>query len=109
MARQSVIAENIAHVSSPGYRAVDVLPFAETLEETSLEVTATNARHLRLARDDAREIGRRFQKSLETSHSGNTVSLDQQLVFANEVRQAYAVNASIVRSMHRLLTSAAKA
>ena len=109
MARQSVIAENIAHVSSPGYRAVDVPPFAETLERTSLDVTATSARHMRLASDEARPIGKRFQKSPETSHSGNTVSLDQQLVLANEVRQAYAVNASIVKSMHRLLTSAAKA
>ncbi|MFV0279829.1 MAG: flagellar basal body rod protein FlgB [Rhodoblastus sp.] len=108
MARQRVIAENVAHAASPGYRAVDVKGFSEALERTSLGMTATSASHFRLADEEARPIGKRYTKAAEVSYSGNNVSLDQQLLAATEVRQGYALNTSVVKALHRLMLSATK-
>lgn len=108
MARQKVVSENIAHASSPGYRAVDVKPFEQLVARAGLDLSATRARHLRIAQDETLAIGTRMQRVLEVSHSGNTVSLDQQLVSANEVRQGYMLNSSILKSLNRLLSSAIK-
>jgi len=108
MARQKVLSENIAHASSPGYRAIDVEPFEKLVAAGGLDLRATSPRHLRIAQDGTQAIGTRVQRAFETSHSGNTVSLDRQLVTANEVRQAYMLNSSIVKSLNRLLSSAIK-
>lgn len=109
MARQSAISDNIAHASAPGYRAVDVRAFGDVLEKTSLQLSVTSSDHFQLSADDIRPVGRRYAKVNDVSHSGNTVSLDQQLIAATEVRQGYALNTSVVKSLHRLVLSAVKA
>jgi len=109
MDRQKVISDNVAHASAPGYRAVDVKPFSDHLDRTMLGMTATNINHLSSTESGARLFGRVPLRTSEVSHSGNSVSLDQQLMMASEVRQGYALNAGIVKSFHRLVLSAAKA
>ena len=109
MARQAAIADNVAHASSPGYRAVDVKPFEQLVARPELALSTTDARHVGLGGNNmGSTVGRRVLKSEMASHSGNNVSLDQQLMIANEVRQAYSLNAGIVRSMHRMIMTAVK-
>lgn len=108
MARQNAISTNIAHASSPGYRAVDVKPFAEVLERSDLAIAGTDAAHIQTVEYSRRQIGKSSARVTDVSHSGNTVSLDRQMVMANEVRQGYALNTSVVKSFHRLLLSAVK-
>ena len=40
--------------------------------------------------------------------SGNSVSLEQELIKAGEVNRDYALNTSIVRSFHRMLMASVK-
>lgn len=108
MVRQNAIANNIANSSSPGYRATDTRPFVELLERTDLAMSMSSPAHMQSAEQGARQSGTASVKPVDVSHSGNTVSLDRQMVMANEVRQGYALNTSIVKSFHRLLLSAAK-
>ena len=108
MARQNAISTNIAHASSPGYRAVDVKPFAEVLERSDLAIAGTDAAHIQTVEYSRRQIGKSSARVTDVSHSGNTVSLDRQMVMANEVRQGYALNTSVVKSFHRLLLSAVR-
>lgn len=109
LARHKAVANNIAHASTPGYRAVDVRPFAEVLSRKELGMRATNSGHLRLADDESPRVRTTIAKAGDVSHSGNSVSLDQQMMNANEVRQGYALNTAIVKSFHRLVISAVKA
>lgn len=108
MARQGAIAANIAHVSSPGYRAVDVKPFSEVLERTDLAVSATSSGHIQTAGYSRGRVSKSNARVADVSHSGNTVSIDRQMVMAAEVRQGYALNTSVVKSFHRLFLSAVK-
>lgn len=108
MARQTAVAQNVAHASSPGYRAVDVKPFERMIARGGIELSMTSVGHLRPTQDENYTTGSKWVKAVEISHSGNTVSLDQQLVTANEVRQGYMLNAGILKSVNRLLAAAIK-
>lgn len=109
MARQSTIAENVAHAASPGYRARDLKGFEQMLTPGGITPAATNPMHFRVDNGNGPTT---FQKKLMgaemVTHSGNTVSLDQQMMLANEVRQAYSLNVGIVKSMHRMILTAVK-
>lgn len=108
MERQSAIAENIAHAASPGFRASDVAAFAASVDAANMYMTMTDERHLQ-AMTGSRQAGQRIVlKGEPISHSGNNVSLDQQLLMSNEVHQGYALNTGIVRSLHRMIMSSAK-
>jgi len=63
-ARQQVIAENVAHADTPGYRARDIADFASIVDDT---IGALGA---------------------ETPNA-NTVSLEDQMLRAAEVRQEH--------------------
>lgn len=109
MSRQAAVADNVAHASAPGYRAVDVKPFEQMVERPDVALSLTDARHMSSGSVGVGgSVGRRVLNSNMPTHSGNTVSLDQQLMIANEVRQAYSLNAGIVRSMHRMIMTAVK-
>jgi flagellar basal-body rod protein FlgB len=41
-------------------------------------------------------------------HSGNSVSLEQEMTKGGEVNRDYSMNAAIVRSFHRMLLSGVK-
>ena len=61
--RQSAIAENIANVNTPSYRARDVEPFETVLDKTELAMAATQLGHIcaearRARRCDARSGAR---------------------------------------------------
>ncbi len=71
-------------------------------------MSATNAAHIQTAEPALKLTGGVRDRSTEVSHSGNTVSLNRQMIMANEVRQGYALNTSVVRAFHRFLLSAAK-
>ena len=42
-------------------------------------------------------------------HSGNSVSLEQEMVKGGDVNREYSMNTAIVRSFHRMLLSGLKA
>ena len=105
---QSVIAANVANASTPGYRAKALQPFSEVLDKTSLQLASTDPSHLALDPMQAQAASVAEQTPWEVTDSGNSVSLEQELMKAGDVNRSYALNSGIVKSFHAMLMSAAK-
>jgi flagellar basal-body rod protein FlgB len=106
--RQATIAGNIANANTPGFKALDVAPFEKTLEATRLAMAATRPAHIPDVPSRAGGVDAREAQPWEITHSGNSVSLEQELINAGEVNRAYRLNTSIAKAFHRMLLAAAK-
>lgn len=105
--RQTAVAQNIANANTPGYKAVDVQPFDAVLEATGLNVARTQAAHLSptgaVVGDP--QSGER-ESTWDVVHSGNSVSLEEQLLTSSEVTGQYARNTSVMKSLYRMMLAA---
>jgi flagellar basal-body rod protein FlgB len=101
--RQSVVAGNIANANTPGYVAMDTEPFGSVLESMGTRMSSTHPMHF--AEDSASGSVRPGDPSPDVgvSPSGNTVSLEQELMNAGEVRRSFELNTGLVRSFHRMM------
>ncbi|GAB4577153.1 MAG: flagellar basal body rod protein FlgB [Roseibium sp.] len=106
--RQATIAENIANANTPGFRAKDLEPFTTVISKTQLAMTATHGSHLGQSMEVARSSDIEKADSWTVSHSGNSVSVEQELMKAGEVARDHSLNASIAKSFHRMYLSAVK-
>jgi flagellar basal-body rod protein FlgB len=106
---QSVIAANVANASTPGYRAKAVQPFSEVFDKTQLQMASTSPSHLALDPMQAQAAAIKEENPWEVTESGNSVSLEQELIKAGDVNRAYSLNTGIVKSFHSMLMSAVKA
>ncbi len=90
--RQSVIAQNIANADTPGYKARDMASFADSFHETG-QMRASNrpvrAGHIAFSAESAG--GDIFESAAfgAESPNGNTVSLEDQLVRAADVKHQH--------------------
>ena len=106
-ARQQVIAENVAHADTPGYRARDLADFSTTLDATpGFSARVTRPGHLPFGAD-----ARGFDPRLETapgaaSPNGNTVSLEDQMTRAAEARQSHQMALGVYSKSMDILRSA---
>jgi flagellar basal-body rod protein FlgB len=107
-ARQATIAGNIANANSPGFKAQDVQPFEMAVEQARLAMAATQPRHLTSGPANAPATELRREEPWEVTHSGNNVSLEQELLKAGEVNRAYRLNTSVAKAFHRMLVASAK-
>ena len=105
---QSAIANNVANANTPGYQAQAVRPFSDVLDKTQLQLASTDAQHLTLTPAEAGTVTTGDEESWETTESGNSVSLEQEMIKAGDVRRDYALNTNIVRAFHGMLMSAVK-
>ncbi|MBD1206443.1 MAG: flagellar basal body rod protein FlgB [Rhodobacteraceae bacterium] len=78
-ARLGVLARNVAHADTPGYRAMDLPRFAEVYRAGA---SATGAEPLRLPMEP----------------NGNSVSLDDQMRRMADVRRAHEMALAVYRS-----------
>ena len=92
-ARQAVTAENVANASTPGYRARDVAAFDEVLARFS----GAGQSKVQAAFDS---------NSWEVRPSGNSVSLEEEMVRAGGISRSYALNTGIVSAFHRMTMQA---
>lgn len=106
--RQTTIAQNVANADTPKYRAVDVEPFNDVLSQTRLELAATNPSHMAPTALEAAATNVRREKAWEITHSGNSVSLEQEMIKAGDIHTSFSLNRSIVAAFGRMLTSAVK-
>lgn len=104
MAREAVLATNVAHADTPGYRRRD-LSFEGVLETERSRMTRTHARHLPVASvDPARarvEMGPRG-----TRPDGNGVDLDAELVAAHRNAGAFVDQANVLARVSALVRTA---
>jgi flagellar basal-body rod protein FlgB len=83
--RQQVLAQNIAHADTPGYRPRDLGAFAQLLDKAAPALARTSDRHLDVRGGSAARPDRRA----ETSPDGNGVSLDREALRVAETDQAH--------------------
>lgn len=101
-ARHRVIAENVANADTPGYRARDLKPFAEMVNE-AFTPRATRPGHLG-ARDALGRL-RLVAGTVEApvSPNGNGVSLEEQSLRAVETQSAHDLAMAVYRKSVDLL------
>ncbi|MCU0832446.1 MAG: flagellar basal body protein [Rhizobiaceae bacterium] len=96
-ARQAVTAENIANASTPGFVARDVTAFDEALRK--IADAGGGVATVALRPDDAPWTVR---------PSGNSVSVEEELIRGGSINRAHALNTGIVGAFHRMMLSAAR-
>jgi flagellar basal-body rod protein FlgB len=107
--RQATIAGNIANANTPGYKAIDVAPFAAAMEQTRLAMAATRPAHMTTAGETIPAAAVGAEQPWEITHSGNSVTLEQELIKAGDVNRAFKLNTSVLKAFHRMLLASAKA
>ena len=106
--RQSTIAANVANANTPGYKARDVEPFNKVLDATPVRLATTSPAHLQLSATETDTRTNAKKDSWDVVHSGNSVSLEQEMIKGGDVNRDYSLNTAIVRSFHRMLLAGAK-
>ena len=107
--RQVAIAANVANSDSPGYKSVDIAPFAETLSRAETGLAVTDRRHMGAAAaqrivSDPESV----ERDGSAKHSGNSVSIEQELIKAQDVRKSFALNTSVIKAFHAMVLASAK-
>lgn len=105
--RQTAVANNIANANTPGYRSVDVEPFADVLSSASVRLNSTAANHFGTS---AHDIAFRVldEEPATFSNQGKRVSLEDELVKSGEIRHSFELNTSIVSAFNRMILMTAK-
>ena len=106
--RQSVIAQNVAHVNTPGYKALDVEPFEAVLNATGLKMQKKQTHHLSPGCGVGSDADTQEEAQWHVVHSGNSVSIEEQLFKASEVTGAYSRNTGVMKVFHRMLLASTK-
>ena len=104
-ARQTVIAENIAHSDTPGYKAKDLPDFGNFFS-ASHPLRATRAGHIGA---DLRALEFKAETdagSPSFSPNGNTVSLEREMIRSAETRQGHDLALAVYGSTRGILRSA---
>ncbi len=102
-ARLGVISGNVANASTPGYRAREITPFTAVLENRQVLMARTNPAHLNI-NGQAAQAGFEVREApvAQMTHSGNSVSLEKEMLDGAATVRAYRLNTSIVRAYHRM-------
>jgi flagellar basal-body rod protein FlgB len=100
--RENIIAANVANANTPGFRPIDIRPGPAM--EFGLALTLSDQGHLDAVDRSGVSNLKAFRPTdpWETSISGNSVSLEQELIKSNEVLRAGSLNASIVRVFQKI-------
>lgn len=106
--RQSVIAGNVANADTPGYRAQDVRPFEAVLDSSAPSMAVTQPGHFAYTQPMSEPSDLQAGKTWGTSHSGNSVSLESELLKASESARLMNIDASVARSFQRMLLTSVK-
>lgn len=105
-ARQSYVAQNIANANTPGYRSVDTVPFSKILENSLISMTGDHPGHLRTPANMPQSSSGKDGSGWEIAHSGNNVTLEQEIAKSGEVRRMYSLDTAIQKTFHSMwLTS----
>jgi len=106
--RQATISSNIANANTPGFKAKDVEPFSKVFDQTHLTMAATDKAHLGFDATHTKPSKVKKSDSWDVMHSGNSVSVEQEMMKAGEVNRQYSLNTSIVKAFHRMILSSTR-
>jgi len=98
--RQRLVAGNVANADTPGYRAVDVRAFEEVLSRRGEALAKTHEAHISsIPRGTDVQASARAGRG-EIEHSGNTVSIEQEMLKSGEVARAQRLANAILKAFH---------
>jgi flagellar basal-body rod protein FlgB len=107
-ARQSLVSQNIANANTPGYKALDAVPFTKILDQSSLQMTGDNPLHQQPPSGGVRSVSIKEDGAWETTHSGNNVSLESEMIKAGEVRGAFSLDTNILKTFQGMWLASLK-
>jgi flagellar basal-body rod protein FlgB len=108
-ARHIAVASNIANVNTPGYKAADVPPFESVFNDSNVTLTTTNPLHIGVDPLSAEALAAKGEGNpWEVSHSGNSVSIEQELLKSGEVMSAFSLNRAVTKAFNQMLMTSVK-
>jgi flagellar basal-body rod protein FlgB len=96
--RQKVLAENVANADTPGYRPKDVkeIPFAQMVQgASSFQMAMTSGKHLGSPPNSSSSTRTDKTKPIETTLSGNAVTLDVELMKISQTAESHELATSL--------------
>ena len=78
------------------------------MAEARLTMKATNPAHMVPAAADGPATRVQSTNTWDVTHSGNSVSMEQELIKAGEVNRAFRLNTSVAKAFHRMMLASAK-
>jgi len=106
--RQTLIAENVANANTPGYKAVDLKPFAAALQETAISMAVTNPAHLTPTAQELDPPRVREADAANATVSGNSVNIEGEMVKLGEVNRDYSEATNLKKIFHQMFMQALK-
>ncbi|MEZ5796988.1 MAG: FlgB family protein [Paracoccaceae bacterium] len=94
--RMGVVARNVAHADTPGFKAQDIADFATAWEESGTALRVTRPGHIGAPAGMAALAP--FDAGGSEAPNGNTVSLEKEMVKSVEARQEHEMALAIYRS-----------
>ena len=105
-ARQAVVAQNIAHADTPGYKARDLRPFADMVDRRGEGLRATRTGHLHGSPMGQVTLAAMERDSAGSNPNGNTVTLEQEMLHAVDTKRQHDRALAIYKSSLTILRSA---
>lgn len=112
--RQATIAGNIANADTPGYRAADIKPFTESYRsadaarDVSAGLYSSRSGHMS-SQNAARLEIEQIDRPSGASPSGNTVSLEVEMVNAVEAHRTHNRAVTVYQNALEILRSSLRA
>lgn len=103
--RQSLVAGNVANANTPGFKSKDVIPFEAVLNRANLDQAMTQEGHLKLGMSGIADGRKAKNTDGLVHHSGNSVSLEAELLKAGEASRDHQLATSVLKSFHRMMMS----
>jgi len=103
--RQAAISSNVANANTPAYRAQDIEPFSKILDSKVVAVAVTDPKHIATG-TSLRAQGMRKENSWEVVHSGNSVSLEQEMIKVSETQAEFQAAANLYAKAMSMMKTA---
>ncbi len=109
VARENLVAQNVANANTPGYRTSDLKPFEAELQTASLQLIRTSPMHMSIPQREFEATAEETSPGkTDTFLSGNNVSLEQEMMKGGEIGRTYSLNTSVLKSFNGMLSLATK-
>ncbi|MDB5526127.1 MAG: flagella basal body rod family protein [Rhizobium sp.] len=101
--RQSVVSGNIANANTPAFKAQDVAPFQDVLDNTRMPMSVTSPMHFADRDSDTYMVQSGVDKGAASQLSGNSVDLSSEIMKEGMVKRDYDLNAGIVKAFNKMM------
>lgn len=109
LARENLVAENVANANTPGYKTSDLKPFDAALQSASLQLVTTSPRHISITGGEfTPETSEATTTKSGAFLSGNDVSLEWEMMKGGEIGRSYSLNVAVVKAFNGMLQQATK-